>query len=107
MSVLIDQITDIESFELVKSKGITLVDFWAQWCGPCLMQTPILEKLAESLNGAINIAKVNIDQAPELAQRFSITTIPTLMLFKDGVEVKKLIGLHNQEELISEIDKIK
>ncbi len=82
-------------------KGLTLVDFYADWCGPCQM----LGKVLESLDLGCDILKVNVDQFMELSMTYGVMNIPTLILFKDGNEVDKLIGLHNKEDLINFIKK--
>lgn len=71
-------------FDATLRDGVTLVDFWAPWCGPCRMQVPVLEQVASRLGPRARVAKVNVDQYPELAGRFQITGIPTLLLFKEG-----------------------
>ena len=71
--------------------GAALVDFWATWCGPCRMQAPILEQL--ELGGSVKIGKVDVDEEPELARRFGVMSIPTLMAFKDGKPVSKSVGV--------------
>ena len=78
-----------------------LVDFWADWCGPCKMIAPVLDKLATEQAGKSVVAKVNIDEAPELAARFGITSIPTLIVFKDGQAVKTLRGVQSKSVLAS------
>jgi len=85
--------------EVIDSKGKVLVDFWAPWCGPCRMQGPILEKLANS--GEINakIVKVNTDESPGLAGQFGIQSIPTLILFKDGKETERFVGTQPEDIL--------
>ena len=88
-----------ENFAEVTQKGTVLVDFWAPWCGPCRMQGPILESVAEELDGVVTIAKVNVDNFPELAGKFSITAIPALLIFKDGKLAKQMVGLHQAADL--------
>jgi len=75
------------------SEKLLLVDFWAAWCGPCKMLAPVIEQLAEEYAGKVTVAKVNIDEDPELAARYGIQSIPTVMLFKDGKPMGKEIGL--------------
>lgn len=76
--------------------GSILVDFWAPWCGPCRMQGPVVDKLAEA---GYNVGKVNIDEQQELAEQFRVMTIPTLMVFKEGKVVKQMVGVQSMETL--------
>ncbi len=78
--------------EVVNSSGLTLVDFWANWCGPCRALAPSLERLAAAFAGRAKIAKVEVDAYPELAKRFGVRSIPTLVFFRDGREVERLVG---------------
>lgn len=89
--------------EVLKSDKPVLVDFWATWCGPCMMIAPILEEVAEE-NDHIKVGKINVDEQAELARQFGIVSIPTLILFKDGKEVKKEIGLLSKAEIEQLID---
>ena len=73
-------------------QGVTLVDFWATWCGPCKMVAPVLERLAGKYDGKAVIAKVDIDENPDLAQRFNIMSIPTVMVFRDGRILEQTVG---------------
>ena len=73
-----------------------LVDFWAEWCGPCKMIAPILEEIADEKEGIIKIAKVDVDSSPELAQKFEIMSIPTLIVFNNGEPAKRLVGAHSE-----------
>ena len=79
--------------------GAALVDFWATWCGPCRMQAPVLEKLDTELQGSVKICKVDVDENTGLAQRFGVSSIPTLVVIRDGKAVKGVVGLHNLEQL--------
>ena len=91
-------------FNTTIAEGVTLVDFWAPWCEPCRMQVPILEELAESVDGQTKIAKLNVDEAETVAERFGVQAIPTLLLFKDGNEVRRFIGVQSKETLIDAIN---
>ena len=87
--------------EVFKSEKPILIDFWATWCGPCMRQGPIVEELAEE---GYAVGKVDVDQNMALAQQFRVVSIPTLILFKDGTEAKRFIGLTSKEELKSALD---
>jgi len=91
--------------EVLKEKGLVLVDFWAPWCGPCRMQAPILEKIANSGEITLKIAKVNTDDDPSLAETYGIASIPTLILFRDGSEVERFIGVQPEAVLREKIQK--
>ncbi len=80
-----------------------LVDFWAEWCGPCKMITPILEEIADEQGDALKILKLNVDDAPSIAQRFQVMSIPTLILFKDGEEAKRIIGAKPKGALLDDV----
>jgi thioredoxin 1 len=85
--------------EVLKQSGMVLVDFWAPWCGPCRMQTPILERLVQDGGISARIMKVNTDEAPDLAQKLGISSIPTLILFRDGKEIDRMVGVQSEESL--------
>lgn len=87
---------DNVSFEREVAKGTTLVDFWAAWCGPCRMLAPVIEEISEAAKG-VKFGKVDINAQQELAARFGVMSIPTLVLFKDGEEVDRLIGAYPRE----------
>ena len=80
-----------------------LVDFWAEWCGPCKLIAPILEEIAAEQAGSIRIAKVNVDEAPDLARRFEVMSIPTLILFDGGVPTKRMVGAKGKPQLLEEL----
>ncbi|MFX3636395.1 MAG: thioredoxin [Candidatus Pristimantibacillus sp.] len=92
-----------ENFNDSVQSGVSLVDFWAPWCGPCKMQLPIVEELATELEGTAVIAKINVDEQPELASQFGVMSIPTLILFKDGQPVDKMVGLQSKDALKAKI----
>ncbi len=85
--------------EVRNSKVPVLIDFWAEWCGPCQMQGPVVEEAAEEFSERIKIGKINVDEEGALAQKYGVMSIPTLILFKDGQVDKKAIGFHSIEEL--------
>ena len=87
--------------EVLNAKEPVLVDFWATWCGPCMRQGPVVEELAEE---GYAVGKVDVDQNMALAQQFRVVSIPTLILFKDGAEVKRFVGLTSKEELKSALE---
>jgi thioredoxin 1 len=104
MAENITTLTDTNFNEEVKgSDEPVLVDFWAEWCGPCKMIAPILEEIATEQAGKIRIAKLNVDDAPQTAQQFQVMSIPTLILFKDGEIQKRVVGARGKGQLLEEI----
>ena len=91
---------DFES-EVLKSNLPVIVDFWAEWCGPCKMLTPILEELSNEMKNEINVVKVNLDNNQDLAMKYSIRSIPTLLLFKEGNLVDTKVGLLPKSEIVT------
>ncbi len=90
-----------ENFQETISKGLTLVDFYATWCGPCRMIAPVVEQLAGKVQGKANVAKLDIDQAQQTTNSLQITSVPTLILFKDGKEVKRIVGVKDLDYLLN------
>lgn len=92
-----------QNFKTNIDTGVTLVDFWAPWCPPCQVQLPIIEDLAQELEGQAMVAKVNIDEQMELAKQFGVRSIPTLLLFKDGNLVETMVGVNQKQALKEKI----
>ena len=104
MSEKIETLTDATFDEHVKASDVpVLVDFWAEWCGPCKMISPVLEEIAEEQAGKLQIGKLNIDDNLEVTRRFDVMSIPTLILFKDGQPEVRLIGAKPKGQLLEEI----
>lgn len=95
---LILQLTDVNFANEVK-KGVTLVDFHAHWCGPCRMLAPVLEQVAGDIQGKAKIGKVDIDTEQKVSAEFQITSVPTMILFKDGREINRLVGLRSADAI--------
>jgi thioredoxin len=93
-----------DNFNDTIANGVTLVDFWAEWCGPCRMQLPILEEVSEEIGEKATVGKINVDHELELAQRFGVQSIPTLILFKDGEIVDTMVGVQAKETLVDKIN---
>lgn len=85
--------------EVSEARVPVLVDFWASWCGPCKMMSPVVEQIAEEMGSNAKVCKINIDEQPELARKYNVMSIPTFLLFKDGKEVNRTIGAMPKEEL--------
>jgi thioredoxin 1 len=98
------EVTD-EDFEqkVMKSPVPVVVDFWAEWCGPCHMVAPVLEEIATEKAGKLTIAKLDIDANPETARRFGILSIPSMLLFVDGVEKRRLVGARGKQQILGEL----
>ena len=104
MSEKIVTLTDATFDEHVKAADVpVLVDFWAEWCGPCKMISPVLEEIAEEQAGKIQIAKLNVDDSLDVSRRYDVMSIPTLILFKDGEPAARLIGAKPKAALLEEI----
>jgi thioredoxin 1 len=95
------------NFQHQTKNKVMLVDFWASWCAPCRVMAPVLNDVADNLTGNSHIGKVNIEQYQSLAQKFRVRSIPTLILFKNGIEIKRFVGLKDREFLIQQITSVK
>jgi thioredoxin 1 len=91
------------NFQHQTKNKVMLVDFWASWCAPCRVMAPVLNDVADSLTGNLHVGKVNIEQYQSLAQKFKVKSIPTFILFKNGIEVKRFVGMKDREFLIQQI----
>ena len=92
MSCKPTHVTDKDFDEVVKKNPLTLIDFWAEWCGPCRALAPTIEELAQDHAGKVFVGKLNVDDNPETAERFQVYSIPTLLIMKDGCEVDRIVG---------------
>jgi len=101
----ITQLTDATFEEEIGSAAEpVLVDFWAEWCGPCKAIAPILEEVASEQDGKVRVAKVNVDENPNLAMKFNVMSIPTMIVFKDGVEAQRLVGARGKPALLEALN---
>ena len=107
MAGAITTLSDSTFDETIQGAGQpVLVDFWAEWCGPCKMIAPILDEIATEQADKLSIAKLNVDEAPAVARRFEVMSIPTLILFQDGQPTKRLIGAKGKAQLLEELAEI-
>lgn len=103
MSEHVAEISDSD-FDSTIASGVVLVDFWAPWCGPCQMMGPVLDAVAQKAEGKAKVAKVNVDENQDAAGKFGIQSIPTMILFKDGAEAKRFVGVQSEGDLVAAID---
>ena len=102
MSVLTVTTDNFEN-EVLKSGKPVLIDFYADWCGPCKMQSPVVDEIAEELGDTIKVGKVNVDEQPELAEKYEVMSIPTILIIKNGEIAKQFIGLTSKAQLIENL----
>ncbi len=99
-------LTDLNFQQQTKNK-IILVDFWASWCAPCRIMAPVLNEVASELQGNARIGKIDIEKYQPMAQKFKVRSIPTLILFKNGIEIDRFVGIKSKDFLLKEISKVK
>ena len=85
--------------EVLKSDKTVLIDFWASWCGPCRMMSPVVDEIAEEMNGTVKVCKINIDEEQNLAVKYNVMSIPTFVVIKAGKEIGRTIGVQDKEEI--------
>jgi thioredoxin 1 len=98
--------TTTESFDADVASGVVVVDFWAEWCGPCQVMLPRLEMIAKEVEGVARVMKCDVDSAPEVAQRFRVMSIPTLIVFKDGKPVHSWVGVQSVADVTAKIREV-
>jgi len=101
---MIGEVTEQDFQQKVLDGKAVLVDFWAEWCGPCHMIAPVVEDIANEKGEALKVAKLNIDENPGTAQRYGVMSIPTLILFKDGQETARIVGAQGKERILAQLD---
>lgn len=101
-----DTVTELntDTFDAQINNGVTLVDFWAPWCGPCKALGPTIDELSADYQGKATVAKVNVDDSPEVAAKFGIQSIPTVIVFKDGQAVQQIVGMRQKADYAQIID---
>ncbi len=95
-----------DNFDSITSNGVSLVDFWAPWCGPCKMLNPVIEKLVDEFDGKANICKVNTDEESDLASKFGIRSVPTIIFIKNGEVVGQMVGVASEQVLKDKVNSL-
>lgn len=101
MSILKFEENNFEE-EVIKADKKVLVDFYADWCGPCKMMSPIIDEIAEELNGKVKVGKINVDENQDLAVKYDVMSIPTIMIFENGTPIKTYIGVTDKQEILGQ-----
>ncbi|RIH86641.1 Thioredoxin [Meiothermus luteus] len=99
------EVTDANFDAVLKENQFVLVDFWAEWCGPCRMVAPVMEELAKEYEGKVTVAKLDVDQNPQVAMRYRVMSIPTIILFKDGQPVEVMVGAAPKSNFVARLNK--
>ncbi|MDI6641441.1 MAG: thioredoxin [Elusimicrobiota bacterium] len=94
------------NFKQEVSKGVVVVDFWAEWCGPCRIIAPVIEEISKEFASKIKVCKVNVDEAQKLASEYSVMAIPTLIIFKDGKVVDRLVGVQSKKTIVTKLNEL-
>lgn len=90
---------------IINNKGLTLVDFWAPWCGPCQMLGPIIEEVATEMSGKVTVQKINVDEEQQLANQYNVSSIPAVFIFKDGQVKETIVGLRQKQDYIDALNR--
>lgn len=101
--VAVQEVTDQNFFSFIQSDTPVLIDFWAAWCGPCRLLSPIVDELGLDLGEKLRVGKLNVDENPETSRQFGIMSIPTLLVFKQGKSVRQIVGYMSKEQLLARI----
>lgn len=96
-----------ESFDAMTKEGLSMVDFWATWCMPCQALLPVIEELGQQLEGTVKVGKVNVDENKDLARQFQVMSIPTVIFFKDGKEVERVVGAYPKNAYLQKVEALK
>lgn len=99
------EVTDTNFDQTLKDNGLVLVDFWAEWCGPCRMVAPVMEEIASEYEGKVTVAKLDVDANPQTAMRYRVMSIPTIILFKDGQPAEVMVGARPKGHFVAQLSK--
>lgn len=97
------KILNSSEFDNAIASGVVLVDFYADWCGPCKMMSPIIDEIAEEMEGKVKVGKVNVDDNQQLAIKYNVMSIPTIIIYKNGMPVKSFVGLRDKNEILDSL----